>query len=246
MLVVTVIVIIVVVVIVVMPNYTTGVCIRGRNISTSSACIPFLFAGSGYSATRLFADLMHDGFALDIGHERVGRDGASSWWFTLPCNTYRVKNPHQLTAINPATTFCRAVALVRTPLGVVASGLSIEWPVRGYCGMPTALVNSTQPLACRLLEWWLEYTRAALALPNLVAVFRVGVDTFLHLFTECLRLECDIVCWRRIAESARRQHNPHVTRARVAKHTSWQALTATCPDTLVDAAAALARHCGVY
>ena len=193
---------------------------------------------------------MRDGFALDIGHERVGRDGASSWWFTRPCNTYRVPsrvtNPHQLTAINPATTFCRAVALVRTPLGVVASGLSIEWPVRGYCGMPATLVNSTQPLACRLLEWWFVYTRAALALPNLVAVYRVGVDPFLHLFTECLHLECDIACWRRIIESARRRHNPHVALSRAAKHTSWQALAATCPSTLIDAAAALAQRCGVH
>jgi len=118
----------------------------------------FLVTGCARSGTKYMSVVMRR-VGLDVPHERMGRDGISSWMLTVDAPEVPVGDSRG------GHTFQQTVHIVRNPMRVIES-LSIisepPWNFRGWdfiCQHTSC--SSRDPLLIRGAVYWLEWNEMA-------------------------------------------------------------------------------------
>ena len=84
-----------------------------------------------------------------------------------------------------------------------------------YGGVVKTMADAGLPLTgimqpqCRLVAWWLLYTRAGLSMPGFTGIFRTGIDAYVPVLTDELSVRCDTQCENRVANGAFTTRNRH-------------------------------------
>lgn len=136
-----------------------------------------LITGCGRSGTRYVSYLI-DQLGLDVGHERMGRDGIASWYMAVASD----RSP-----FGPASAdylFKIILHQVRHPLAVIPSTLSFKGRSWDYICENLGLDPHQEPLRLGLAYWYSWNLRA-----GELADWRYRIEDIADIFSEfCHRL----------------------------------------------------------
>lgn len=187
----------------------------------------FLITGCGRSGTKYMATVLQT-IGLDVGHERLGRDGAVSGIWTVESDSY--PSFHQQ---GPRPHFDLVLHQVRHPLptiGSVTTGSPESWEFN--CRFIPATLK--EPLLIRCAKYWLYWNRIA----QEQATFTYRIENLKKVWIGLMRLLRTEASYDQIIHLSRsmntREH-PEVT---------WDVLEKNVPRPLVDEVKALGRSYG--
>lgn len=131
-----------------------------------------LITGCGRSGTRYVSYLL-DLLGLDVGHEKMGRDGTASWYMVVPSHS---------PPFGPASTeymFRTVLHQVRHPLAVIPSTLSFKERSWDYICENLGLDRHQEPLRLGLSYWYHWNLKA-----GRLAGWRYKVEDMAEIFPE--------------------------------------------------------------